>query len=784
MSIRFSHLYEFGPFRLDATERLLWRDGETVRLTPKEFETLLALVRNSGHVMTKGELLKEVWPDTFVEEATLAQNIFTLRKALGRGATEGEQQYIETVPRRGYRFVAGVWELKEEAAEATAAEATAADAAPVGTAKDEEPSLRHAAPDEEQPLAQNGPEAGGRNGHGRAAFSPVNSRLASEARAGTERSEAERGGHPTRAAVLIALAVVLTFAAAVFLVFKFVVRRQTAPEQQPRVAFQSMQVTRLPVTGEVREAVISPDGKYVAYVANGPDQQSIWIKQVGANSAAQQIVPPTAATFYGALAFAPGGDHVYYVAYKFDSLFSTLYQVPLLGGSTKRILDNVHSPITFAPDGKRFAFVRVAEQSRALIIANADGSGERELAAHKFPELFGLPAWSPDGKTIACVRGTSNSYDFNYVFLGLTAINVADGVETSFTPQRWMGVSQISWLPDSSGLLMSAAERELSPSQIWRVSYPTGAALRVTNDLNIYLGASMTADAGALATVQTDRAPNIWVAPGGDTDRAEQITTGTGKLDGIYGVSWTPDGKIVYASVASGNWDIWIMNADGTGQRQLTVDARSNYGPSVAADGRHIVFISNRAGGPFNVWRMDIDGKNQRQLTFGKGENFAHISPDGKWVVYATISYAERNLIWKVPFDGGEPVALTDKPSSWPFVSPDGKWVACTYTAEQNGPTKIAIVPFGGGPPAKLFDIETSFRANTVWLPDGRGVAFIDNRSGTPNIWLQPINGGKPTQLTDFKSNGVVSFDWSRDNRLVATRSVENTSIVLIRDFK
>ena len=114
MSNRVRAIYEFGPFRLDATERVLARGGETVRLTPKEFETLLALVRNSGHLMTKGELLKEVWPDTFVEEATLAQNIFTLRKALGRGAPEGAGQYIETVPRRGYRFVAGVRELREE----------------------------------------------------------------------------------------------------------------------------------------------------------------------------------------------------------------------------------------------------------------------------------------------------------------------------------------------------------------------------------------------------------------------------------------------------------------------------------------------------------------------------------------------------------------------------------------------------------------------------------------------------------------------------------------------
>jgi Tol biopolymer transport system component len=93
-------------------------------------------------------------------------------------------------------------------------------------------------------------------------------------------------------------------------------------------------------------------------------------------------------------------------------------------------------------------------------------------------------------------------------------------------------------------------------------------------------------------------------------------------------------------------------------------------------------------------------------------------------------------------------------------------------------------VPLEGGVPVKIFDVEPSFRANTVWLPDGRGVAFLDGRTGTTNVWLQPVSGGKPVQLTDFNTNGILSYDWSNDNRLVATRSVETTGVVLIRDFR
>ncbi len=101
-------LYEFGPFRVDSGERLLLRNGEVVPLPPRVFDTLLLLVRNSGRALDKDELMKELWPDTFVEEANLAQHISLLRKALGESPTE--PQYIETIPRRGYRFLAEVSE--------------------------------------------------------------------------------------------------------------------------------------------------------------------------------------------------------------------------------------------------------------------------------------------------------------------------------------------------------------------------------------------------------------------------------------------------------------------------------------------------------------------------------------------------------------------------------------------------------------------------------------------------------------------------------------------------
>jgi DNA-binding winged helix-turn-helix (wHTH) protein len=110
MSTRAQHLYEFGPYRLDAAEKLLLRDGEPVPRTPKAFETLVVLVERSGHLVEKDELMKVVWSDAFVEESNLTNNVYTLRKLLGEG--ENGRSYIETVPKCGYRFTAPVKEAR------------------------------------------------------------------------------------------------------------------------------------------------------------------------------------------------------------------------------------------------------------------------------------------------------------------------------------------------------------------------------------------------------------------------------------------------------------------------------------------------------------------------------------------------------------------------------------------------------------------------------------------------------------------------------------------------
>ncbi|HET6645743.1 MAG TPA: DPP IV N-terminal domain-containing protein, partial [Pyrinomonadaceae bacterium] len=240
---------------------------------------------------------------------------------------------------------------------------------------------------------------------------------------------------------------------------------------------------------------------------------------------------------------------------------------------------------------------------------------------------------------------------------------------------------------------------------------------------------------------------------------------------------------------ASGNLDLWMMNGDGTNQRQLTENSRSNRHPTVSPDGRYIVFASDRTGSS-NIWRTDIDGSNARQLTKGSGEEHPQCSPDGKWVVY-TLLGAGKPTLWRVSIDGGAPQQLTDKYSAAATFSPDGKSFASIYREEQpNLPLKLAIFPTEGKQPTIIFDVpiladEVSLVPPPRWTTDGRALTYVVTSAGVSNIWLQPTDGGTPRQLTMFKADRIFSFEWSRDGKqLVIARGAVASDVVLISNFR
>ncbi|MFL6334245.1 MAG: protein kinase domain-containing protein [Pyrinomonadaceae bacterium] len=593
-------------------------------------------------------------------------------------------------------------------------------------------------------------------------------------------NEIER--HKAGAALIIVVLAVAT-AGIAYGLYKFV-------GHKPATSLPSMKMTRLTNSGKVgtgREtkfASISPDGKYVAYAAlDESGQTSLWVRHVATTSNVQIVPPAGVDVEVAAPAFSPDSNYVCYIRTEKNGP-AILYRVPVLGGTSKKLLEGMRvAPISFSPDGERFTFIRSLKEEDALMLANADGTGEQILATRKYPEQFAQSAaWSPDGKTIACpVRGLAGTYGS-----GVAVIQVADGTQKPLTSRRWVKVERVAWLSDGSGVIMTAEETLTSPFQIWQISYPEGEPHPVTSDLNDYHNVSLTADSSALVTVLTDITANIWVAPTGEWYKARQLTS-EGKMNGgiFGGTTWTPDGRIVYRSFAGGNSDIWIMEADGHNQKQLTDDAYLEHSLTVTGDGRYIVFDSDRSGS-VHVWRVDINGSNPKQLTTGVGAFWPRVSPDGKWITYTSLGSGESN-IWKVSIDGGQPVPITDKFASQPVVSPDGKLIACYSRDEQTGATNIALLPFAGGSPVKLFNLpQTANLYDSVsWTPDGRALTYINGRGIVTNIWLQPVDGGQPRQLTDFNTDRILSFDWSHDGKwLAVSRGVVNNDVVLISNFR
>ena len=560
---------------------------------------------------------------------------------------------------------------------------------------------------------------------------------------------------------------------------------------QPR-QFGPLKMTALTTGGKINgedingQVTISPDGKYVVCAANDANQRaSLWVRQVSTNTLLR-IVPPENGG-YQATTFSPDSELIYYVAtLERNNFVPTLYRIGVLGGNPTKVLDRVFSPIAFSPNGQQFAFVRKDRDEMSLMLANIDGSGQpRSISVRKQPDGFSTsgPSWSSDGKRIASgiFDGTRSS---------VVEIPVEGGDPRPIGSEKWDNVGRVIWMTDGSGLVMTARSESSSiGTQIWFLPYPRGEARRITNDLNGYgeVSLGLTSDLGTIATIQQVNSSGVWISDPGtygrnvDRDHSQQVL----KTSLPETVAWTPDGKIVYASRTGENWDLWLMNRDGSENRQLTADAFIDQQPSVSPDGRYVVFQSNRSGSR-NIWRIDADGSNPKQLTDGSHDDSNPIcSPDNRFVVFRS-ARSGTSAIWKVGIDGGTPVQLTNNPSQLPLISPDGKLISYFYTDERaNNQPRLAMISSDGGEPVRTLDLPRTVQPVAfAWMPDGSSIAYLDSASGILNVWGKPIDGSAPRQLTNFKSEFVNSFAISRDGTIAAFRFSATRDIVLIKDFR
>jgi Tol biopolymer transport system component len=550
-----------------------------------------------------------------------------------------------------------------------------------------------------------------------------------------------------------------------------------APASRP---FDTITLSRLTTTGTAGLAAMSLDGRYVAHVAIREGKQSLWLRQIATTSNVEVV--PAEEVRYSGVTFSPDGNHIYYSTYARGQNLGILYQIGVLGGGARLVLEDVDTALSFSPDGRQFAFIRGYPDNgkSAVIVANADGSGVRELIARSLPLSFPLEglAWSPDGKTIA-VTGDHAEQLRGQVVL----VDVASGTEKLLQIPEWRAVSRLAWLRDGTGLLVNAQESAgESSNQIFLVSYPAGTSRRLTNDLSSYSGLGVSPDGRAFVAIRNERRAAIWTLPVEDAAKAAPITIEASADEGTNGIAWTPDGRIVYTTEASGNPDIWIMNADGTRRIQLTSTAGLDLFPRVTPDGRSIVFVSDRDGSP-RAWRMALDGSAATKVTAEPVGRFrVSLSSDGRWVYYDNTRGEAR----RVSIDGGDgeptfPADLLTKIGGLPrgfheaAPSPDGLFVAGHYQTERG--ERIMVVSLAGDPPRRFETVP----ANATWTPDSRSLLFYQGRAGVGNLFRQPLAGGAAAPLTGFTSEQVFTYALSPDQKsLAVVRGRVSSDVVLV----
>jgi len=753
MSNPHNHFYEFGPFRLDLSNRLLLRDGEVVPLKKKAYEMLLVLVENKGQVLEKEELMRRLWPDTYVEESNLTHYIYTLRRVLGD--EKDNPQFIVTIPGRGYRFTAQVREHQE-------------------SGQENEPLIieRHTL---SRVVITETPE--------KTETSPLTISPA-PLPASLSSGSPKRAGWKSWAG--IALAGVLVLAVAAGFAWKF--RQQpSAPTPPNTSAVKIVPFTGL--AGRENHPAFSPDGKQLAFTwrPDGSDNLDIYVKLIGAGEPLRLTQSPDADIFP---AWSPDGRFIAWVRAYGD--FNEIYVVPALGGVERRIFKTrqaVWSRMSWTPDGKQLAIADAQDkenQSSIFLIPVEGGETSAKLRMTQPPPGANdsWPAISPDGQAIAFRRIFNDSLTELFVLdaPGQHLDKPADKQPRQLTAEQAV-IEGFTWMPDGKELLYSLNRNGSASLQRIRRDQPQpgkgqpfGAAGRKA------FFPAIAPDGEQIAFVEPLDDANIWqLAPAGKPRKL----IASNHAD--HSAQISPDGRrIVFVSDRSGGEELWICRADGSNQQQLTQRNGAPTGsPRWSPDGRWIIFDS-REDGNSELFVISAEGGPLRRLTNDKAnDSLPCWSPDGQTVYFRSNRSGSQQL-WKMPAQGGAAVQLTQQGIFECFASPDGKFVYYSKGRGINGLWRVGVDGTGEQPVPELADAGY-WRA---WMISPQGLYYVANTDSLPlplKLFNFTTRQSRIVMMTEHSPAWLPhSLGISADGRqiLLTQNDLFSSSIMLMKDFR
>ncbi|MCI0524835.1 MAG: winged helix-turn-helix domain-containing protein [Acidobacteria bacterium] len=731
MSHRPNHIYEFGPYRMEGAERMLLRNGEAIPLQPKAFDLLRLLVEHHGRLLEKDELLKAIWPDTVVEEVNLANNISVLRKALGDG--ENGQKYIETVPKRGYRFVAEVREIGAEQVEIN--------------------------------------EVVARNPEGESQQDPLARKIKLH----------RKGAH-------LALAVsIIGFGGIGFGLYKFINRPQTKSSgPEPKI----IPFTSFP--GEELQPTFSPDGNQIAFVWRNREGSNadIYVKLIDSETPLRLTTDPAADAYP---AWSPDGRHIAFLRQFADR--SVVYLVPAIGGAERKLAEvaaNLYSSfesgyqgcvlsqsLSWSPTGESLAVVDKSSPSEPYsIFLLSRETGEKRRLTYPPAEVIGdgWTVFSPDGKTLAFVR-LSGVADADIYVLPLNG-----GAPKRLTFGK-AGINGLTWTPDGRDIFFSLPRSTGARFGLWKISANGGAPEQVVRGLDVP-DPTISSRGNRLAFTQIINDYNVWrIGLTGSRNQNHSMTPliSSTQIDAV--AHYSPDGKkIVFGSTRSGSPELWLCEADGSHPVQLT-NLHANIGaPRWSSDSRKIAF-DLRVEGNSDIYVISADGGQPRRLTVEPSEDMVPSwSQDGRWIYFGS-NRSGSLQIWKMPAEGGQAVQVTRQGGFEAIGAPDGKFL---YYAKGRRLPGIWRIPVEGGEETPVLDYHQAgfWRA---WNLTEQGIYFATAENPSrPLIEFFSFTTGKVTQIASLEKPFFLGLSVSPDGRWLIYSQLDQSGsdIMLMENFR
>ena len=584
--------------------------------------------------------------------------------------------------------------------------------------------------------------------------------------------------------------VALSLAIATALVFLWAVRaRFGRPTAEPSPT--DMRVIRLTdLPGLEESPAISPDGRSVAFTAGVSGKRQVFV-QLLAGGAPLQITRDTVDHEYPRWSL-DSSSILYFSPAVSGTVQGSIWEIPALGGVPRRVVNSVGCADISPTDG-RLALFRLAKEGIQLVTAPTEGS-RFDVVAEFAPATYYLyPRWSPDGRWIAFQRGDNIRFD---IFVA----PVTGGEPHQLTHDNNM-MSGFAWLPDSTGIVYSSSRGGTMPYlptlSLWQVTLRDGHVRQLVSGETSYMSPDIS-KSGAILVSRMKLQTDIWKfpvdgLPAENTRRGVRVTRQTGQV--LTPTASPGDKEVAFLSDSGGHANIWVVNTESGGLRQITHERDPNVAVGVpvwSPDGHAIAFVSSRGnqGLTFGVWVVDSDGSNLRNVgNPGLGPAW---SPDGRWVYYSTWSgvAATAVVLKKVPADGGLAVTVrTERLRNViglhgatlyylverPFVdgTPESEIRAAT---PEDAPFRVlARIPSSRAP---IWQI-----VNPALSPDGKWLAQALTDGFTTNVWALSTTTGEWRQITDFGERATFiarRVSWSSDGRSILAAVAEGDSDIVL----